>query len=483
MPIAGPPIFIDPLPTTRPLLLLLLLLVAGTSLGACKTNPAAPDDGSKVSESVDEADQNPGDGAGGAKGSDSEGSGQDGDDLDSAQSESGGQAGGDADSLRPAGVRGRLLSISAAEVGIQTRAMLSDLEDASRHSLWTTASGANTADWRLSPDAKQLAYRQILRSSPREAIESLVVRNLAAGAAAEMVAAADTATTRLAGYAWSSDASALAYGRQVGGLIKEQSSPDIGIPPIWELHVATAGAASGISIQDRVVWSLEGDEVVDASLRVESWSDRADRIIVAVSDQDSGQRTRLLLIDTQEGELAQDIDIAGFSGDIAASPDGRWLAICGTGQLRLLRLPSGEILDLEDPNPEAFLDHPIWKPSSQGLVWRSRTYAGGAELSELRIQSWNVGEKESLELGLAEVEGSDLLEQSRPMAFDAEGRRLFIASQDVLGMRENAGQLFALDLPALSSDQNTEDADPEADVLIPLAWEPPSDTLSLFLLP
>ena len=223
--------------------------------------------------------------------------------------------------------------------------------------------------------------------------------------------------------------------------------------------------------------------MVDEPLRVEAWSDRADRIIVAVSDSDTGQRTRLLLIDTQEGELAKEIDISGFSGDLSASPDGRWLALCGTGRLRILGLTNGDVLDLADPNPEAFLDHPIWMASSQGLIWRSRSYAGGTEVSEVRLDRWNVGEDEATDLGISQVEGSDALAQARPMAFNVDGRHLFIASQDVLGMRENAGQLFALDLEALESGQDGAGSSSDADAIIPLAWEAPSDTLSLFLIP
>ena len=192
-----------------------------------------------MSEQSDGANPDEGRSADGAAESDAEDQGDQSDDSDDSDGSDASKPSSEeraeeslSNSPTSSSIRGRLLSISAAEVGIQTRAMLSDLEDGSKRSLWTTATGANTADWQLSPNTEQLAYRQILRSSPREAIETLVVRDLDVGSAAEMVAAADTDTTRLAGYAWSADSSALAYGRQVGGLLKEQESP-LGIPPIW----------------------------------------------------------------------------------------------------------------------------------------------------------------------------------------------------------------------------------------------------------
>jgi len=240
--------------------------------------------------------------------------------------------------LDPSVLSGWLLAVTASPAGVSNRSNRFEIADGQRETLWVTADGANVTDWSLAPDRSRVAYRVIQRAPGEPAIadEQLVTRGLEADDPAYVVASTDTATARLAGFAWSPDGSSLAFGKQVGGL----PGADVearGQAPVWELWAGAASAEGGPMVTDRLLWRAEADILGSNPLTLLTWDPDSGRAAILEQAADSGVAMSIWLIDTRSGELAERIETDGQPigwAETAASPNGQQLLLAETGETR-----------------------------------------------------------------------------------------------------------------------------------------------------
>jgi dipeptidyl aminopeptidase/acylaminoacyl peptidase len=350
--------------------------------------------------------------------------------LDTQKVEADARAGGGG-SGAPSDLGGYLITLSATPAGIQNRAMRHDLTTGERETLWTTEQGANISDWSPSPDRQRVAYRSILRSTPTEAVESLIVRDLEVGAEALVVAAADTSISRFAGFVWSPDGSSLAYGRQFGGLLgAAETDAGAQLDPVWELHVVRAAKPNGGSADDRVIWQQQGDSERLSGLALVAWHpDSATAAIQRVAT-DSGIIEGFTLVDTDMGVVRDSVAPGGLASESLASPDGRWLALPDADgprtSVRLLELSTGRLREIGEPVAQAQVGALLWSPDSSWLAWAEDDTPAPEPGSRIHIASLK---------SMAQTR-MDFLPAlgARPLAFSPDGAWLLAGESGEMGM-------------------------------------------------
>ena len=132
---------------------------------------------------------------------------------------------------------GRWVVMATDAAGQRNRALQLDPASGEWRDLWVTSPLGNVTDWSPAPDGRSVAYRIIQRSSPTDAIEALVVRDLAPGAPARVLTVVDASKERLAGFGWAPDGSSLGFGLQA--LAPEGSGKGAG----WSLRSASRSPA------------------------------------------------------------------------------------------------------------------------------------------------------------------------------------------------------------------------------------------------
>ena len=130
---------------------------------------------------------------------------------------------------------GRLVVMAIDTAGQRNLALQLDASSGEWQLLWTTSAMGNVTDWSPAPDGKRVVYRIIQRSSPTDAVEALVVRELAAGAPARVLTVVDASKERLAGFVWAPDGSSVGFGLQA------LSSAGSGKGAGWSLHAVSPG--------------------------------------------------------------------------------------------------------------------------------------------------------------------------------------------------------------------------------------------------
>jgi hypothetical protein len=299
---------------------------------------------------------------------------------------------------------GRIVAIAAMASGDRNQVVAIDPASGATEPLWTTPEGGNASDWSPAPDGRQVAYRLIQRSSPLEAVEAIVVRELAPEAAPIIVAGLDTSTARLAGFVWAPDGRRIAYLKRRGALLgagaPTSSEETLGAPApgdAWELHVvewAEREAGTGPVVpDDRVIWQSPITEPASDEVALVGWDPAGERAALAEVAGDSGITKTVLLIDPVSGEDVERHDINLPPASIAPSPDGRRLALPeleanlpllpSPPRLRLLELATGEITDLTTPAGFAAPGDVVWAPDASWLAWQE--YPADGSASSVRV--------------------------------------------------------------------------------------------------
>jgi len=317
---------------------------------------------------------------------------------------------------------GRIVAIAAVPEAMRNRALaFGPSDDAVPRELWTTPDGANVSDWSPAPDGRRVAYRVIQRSSPTEAVESIVVRALDPRAAPITVASIDTAEARLAGFVWIADGRgrAVAYLVRVGPLVTGESGPS-DPPQAWELHRVDLGAGAG-NPADHVVWRVEGESAGAPGLLLVGWDAAAERAALAEIAGDSGLAAAVRVLDTSAGTAVQRVDVSLAASDITMSPDGHWLAlsesVASPPTVRLLELSTGDVTTLARSDDGARPGKPLWSPDGAWLAWLSYP-ADGAD--DARVMVMSVADKAST------VEFKPDGYSVQPLAFSPDSRALLL---------------------------------------------------------
>jgi hypothetical protein len=364
---------------------------------------------------------------------------------DSGQAGGSAKSGADLPPLELDSLSGQLIAIAASQSGVSNRASSFALSDGRRETLWATAEGGNVSDWLPAPDRKRVAYRMIQRApgEPAVATESLLVQALEADAPPIELAQADTALARLAGFAWSPEGDSLAYGRQVGGLAGAEQSRDAAAPS-WELRTVLAESPKASSLNDRVVWRLEGAAVGPNNLSLAAWDPASKRAALVELAGDSGLPGSIRIVDLDSGDEAASFPLGGTSLHALPSGDGTLLALStntATGhELRVIELANAKIREIETAEQRSSIKGPIWSPDGGLLAWDLRRRlegsaggglgASGAADRSLRLQAPLAGSA-AKELS-ATSEGS----WPTPLAFSPDGGFLLVgevASEDAIG--------------------------------------------------
>ncbi len=246
--------------------------------------------------------------------------------------------------------------------------------------LWATSTLGNVADWRPAPDGRRVVYRIIQRSSPEDAVEALILRDLRPEAPARTLVVVDAGHARLAGFAWAPEGDRVAFGLQElpGG-----SDGGAGDPGGWSLRsvvVDAVGApagdgsgAAGTATGGRLgtlLWRAPAAPDRPLELALEAYDPARSRAAVSELAADSGIVASLRLIDLAQGaELAAvPVTLAGLAP--AAGP-GRLALAEGAplaDHLRLLDLADGGLRELLRPPTGATLGRPLWSADGRRLA-------------------------------------------------------------------------------------------------------------------
>lgn len=345
----------------------------------------------------------------------------------------------EAPALDPATLPGQLIAIAASQSGVSNRASSFELLDGRRETLWVTEEGGNVSDWSPSPDRRRVAYRMIQRApgEPTVATESILVQSLEANAEAIELAQTDTALARLAGFAWSPKGDSLAYGRQIGGLAGAGPESSTAIPS-WELRTVLAEAPNASSINDRVVWRLEGAAVGPNNLSLAAWDPASERAALVELAGDSGMPGGVRIIDLDRGEEVARIPSSGSALHSLPSPDGRLLALstntASGHEMQLIELASAETWALASAPGRSSIQDPIWSPDDRWLSWDLR---GRSEAPESGAAGSAQLERYGLRL-LATAKGGSVRKLAAsqadswpiPLAFSPSGRHLLFGEVD-----------------------------------------------------
>jgi hypothetical protein len=297
-----------------------------------------------------------------------------------------------------------MIAMAALPTGTQNQAVAIDPTGGATEVLWTTEEGGNVSDWSPAPNGLDIAYRMIQRSSPLEAVEAIVVRSLQAGAAPLIVTGVDTSAARLAGFVWAPEGRRIAYLKRSGVLpgggasVNEPAgSPGTDGPSStpaspsstgeWALHVVewSAPAAEGAPIvpRDQTIWTAGFDPADPADpveLVLVGWDPASGRAALAEIAGDSGLASAIRLVDTGTGADLQRFDVSLPPANLAAAPDGRWLALpeseASPPGVRLLEMATGEITDLATFMGDTAPGKAVWAPDASWLAWPELAASG-----------------------------------------------------------------------------------------------------------
>lgn len=379
---------------------LLLLAALALSLAACGREAPAP------------ADETPGPGADAAA---EAGSPADG--ADAPTREEGESDGSGAPLPGGAGLDGRLVLIAAGAAPGGNGVFRYDPEGGERARLWDT--GPEVTDWSVAPGGARAAYRASEREPVREA---LVLRELRPEAPPRELAAVavDTESVRLAGYAWSTDGDAIAYGRQIGA---PQRVAD-GEPYAWELHIAgaTPEDAAARTSNDRLVWRAEGEALGPVALSVAGWAPERGLAVLRETAGDGGPDLALRVIDTGIGqEVARwEPPVPGARPMVAPGAlRAAWLG--PDGRIDLLDVESGEVTPWIEGRAGLRVFGALWSPDGERLAWSESEGEALEETAAVRVARALPAEADGARFAR---EGDSL----RPLAFAPEGERLLLVA-------------------------------------------------------
>jgi hypothetical protein len=342
---------------------------------------------------------------------------------------------------------------------IDNAAFSLDLQSGEVTPLWTAGLGTNINDVKTSPDGRMLAYRIIQRQSPPP--EAIMVRALRAGAEPLVVAATETDIGHLTGYAWSPDAKAMAYGRQIGHMRVSGGASS----PVdrWELHIVRGvgdGPELEAELNDETIWSIDGDTLGTNALEVIGWDAEAGVAAVAETPGDGGAAVAVRLIDTEKGQEIDRVRVSVIPFEAAASPDARMVALpdatVSSGLLRVLQIASGELHEAAvtlDATPGGV----IWSPDSEWVAWTAQRHDGpgtGATVSEIGAAPiTGITRDAAAPAFLFAITGDG----SRALSFDPSGTYILIAQAE-----PGSQEWSALTAHVLDDDSQTT-----------LPWDPP----------
>lgn len=350
------------------------------------------------------------------------------------------------DSRASARLTGRVIAMAALATSTQNQAVAIDPTSGTTELLWTTEEGGNVSDWSPAPSGLDVAYRMIQRSSPLEAVEAIVVRGLQAGAAPLIVAGVDTSTARLAGFVWAPEGRRIAYLRRSGGLPggiasanETGGSPGAGDPASaptssgsageWVLHVVEwpAPSADGAPVvpSDQKVWTIGIDPADTVDLVLVGWDPASGRAALAELAGDSGLARGIRLVDTGTGTVVQRFDVSLPPANLAASPDGRWLALpesdASPPGVRLLELATGKITELATFMGDTMPGEAVWAPDASWLAWPELS-SGGAPAT-VRVLPLTGDDLDFV----VNLDGAN----AQPLAFAPDGSALLVGAASI----------------------------------------------------
>lgn len=383
----------------------------------------------------------------------------------------------DAAAIRAAQLPGRLVAIAPDPEDFRNWATVLDLEAATDVMLWETADGVNASDWSPAPDGSRVAYRAIERlGEATVAKESIIVRELTADATPREIVSVDTARARLAGFVWSADGRAIAYGRRVGGGAGAASNT----PPVaeaWEVRIIDIDPAAVEAVAltpepgaampgDRVVWRADGAAVGSAALSVAGWDPAAGRIALTEVAGEARVASAVRIIDTKAGEEVGRVDIEAPALSVVPSPGGRYLALPEWDttpptppRMRVLTPASAEVTHLASLEPGIAINGPAWSPDGAWLAWVELPAdpTGPPRVRAMPVTGEGAG-------FTATLEGS---RDAQHLAFAPDGRAVVVSLS--AGETETWDRIEALRVPDGRR--------------LPLPWAPPAGTWGMGWVP
>ncbi len=373
--------------------------------------------------------------------------------------------------LPAAQLQGRIIALAAGEDGAGNVAHAIDPVSGHATELWQIERGTTVSEWRVSPDGRRVAYRRT--KDDGSAREALVVRDLATGATPVTLAVMDISDARLAGFVWSPDGKALAFGREVGAASSRE--PAAASARGWELHVVaadvTAGgvgggdAAEANPAADRILCEMQGSDLGSQLPILVGWRPTARRAAVLELARDAGFGNTVRVIDTVTGEEVASLVVNVIVRGVIASPDGRLLALLEAEaeprRVRLLDQASGVVVDVA-PIPAGWVPGtPVWSPEGRWLAWTERPGAdAGASGKVVVIRAARPdrigGRLDGEALFSLELEGQG----TEAVAFSPSGDVLLVAEAEPYSVEPSRLSVYRV-------------PDGEGG---PLAWAPPAGT-------
>lgn len=329
---------------------------------------------------------------------------------------------------------GRLIVMAADDAAMRNRALQLDAATGEWRELWATSPQGNVTNWTPAPGGGAVAYRIIQRSSPEDAIEALVVRDLAAGAPARILAVVDASRNRLAGFGWAPDGASIGFG------VQALAAEDGGKAAGWSLRAATledqpAALDEAPDVAStRLLWQAEEPPDQPLALNLEAFDPGRGRAAVSQLATDSGIIASLRLIDLRAGRAltALPVTIAGLSPAAGpgalALPEGAPLA----DSLRLLDLASGQARALYRSPTGGSLGRPLWSADGRRLAAAGYPDAAGDGDTEILVLD------PAASAGTAPLRFALPGAASAPLAFSPDGRWLLVqagAADEAFGAR------------------------------------------------
>lgn len=335
-----------------------------------------------------------------------------------------------------AAVPGRLLAMALDEAGQRNQALQLDPATGRWRVLWATSALGNVSDLRTAPDGRSAVYRIIQRSSPEDAVEALILRDLSTDAQPRTLAVVDAGQARLAGFAWAPDGASIAFGLQElaadgGGsgaawslrevLIAGSDAAARGVPT---RSAAGAGALRGASSAGRLLWQAPEAPDQPLALALEAYDPGQGRAVISALAADSGIVAALQRIDLSAERLIDSVPVTLAGLAPAAGPGGLLALAEGAPlaeQLRLLSL-AGDAAprELFRAAAGASLGRPLWSADGRlALAVYPGTAAGAAD-ADAQILLFDPAGAEGAPVARFTVPGS----LAAPLAFSPDGRWL-----------------------------------------------------------